>query len=142
MTVLTLISGGIALSTIAFLQHSSSPTPSQLSPALTPVTTSIPPGKSSPLPSPAGTTVTLDGELVCLPRQAGGQKALTLECAVGLRTAEGKHYALENINLYLMEGKVTTGQRVQVSGALHSYTEMRYDATGIIYVTSVNKLEN
>jgi hypothetical protein len=40
-----------------------------------------------------------------------------------------------------MEGEVTEGQRVQVSGVLRSYTDTRYDAIGIIYLTSVNKLE-
>jgi hypothetical protein len=93
------------------------------------------------LPTSADTTVTLDGKLVCLPHRAGGQKALALECAIGLRTTEGKHYALENINPYIIDGKVTIGQRVKVNGLLRSSTATQYDTIGIIHITSINRFD-
>jgi hypothetical protein len=95
---------------------------------------------SPPMPTLAGTTVMLDGELVCLPHRAGRQEALTLECAIGLRTAEKQHYALENINPYLIEGKVAMGQRVKVDGILRSSTNANYDIIGLIHITSLHKL--
>ena len=122
-----------------FLQHPSSPTHTE--PTATSVTMSITSVQSSPLPTIAGTAVTVAGELVCLPRRIGDEKGRTLECAMGLRTTAGKHYALENINPYIIEGKVTTGQRVQVNGLLRSDTDTKYDSVGIIHVTSVNKLD-
>lgn len=139
-SILFLIGGGIVASA-ALLQDPSSPTLTEPSPSATPVTTSIMPVKSSPLPTPADTTVALDGELVCLPHRAGGQKALTLECAIGLRTTEGKHYALENINPYIIDGKVTVGQRVKVNGVFRSGTATQYDSVGVIHITSITKLD-
>jgi hypothetical protein len=106
----------------------------------TAVTTSITSEDSSPLSTQADTAVTLVGELVCLPNRAGAQKPLTPICAIGLRTSEGEHYALENINPYIIEGKVTTGQRVKMTGLLRSGIDTGYDTVGIIHVTSVNKL--
>jgi hypothetical protein len=129
VSVLVLIGGGIvAHATVPY--HLSS----------TPVTTATTPVEAPPVPTPADPTVTFDGELVCLPQRTGSQE-LTLECAIGLRTTEGKHYGLENINPYLIEGRAAMGQWVKVAGRLHSDAETRYDASGTIYVTSVNKLE-
>ena len=82
--------------------------------------------------------VTVEGEVVCLPRLPGGQDAQTLECAVGLRTAEGQHYALENINPYLIGGKIAMGQHVKVSGRLRRERGTRYNTIGLIDVTSVH----
>jgi hypothetical protein len=82
--------------------------------------------------------VTVDGEVVCLPRLAGGQEAQTLECAIGLRTTAGQHYALENINPYLIDGKIAMGQHVKVSGRLRLERGTRYDTIGLINVTSVH----
>jgi hypothetical protein len=133
--------GGEIVASATLLQDPLSPTLTERFPSTMPVTTSIMPVKSSPLPISADTTVALDGELVCLPHRAGGQKALTLECAIGLRTTEGKHYALENINPYIIDGKVTVGQRVKVNGLFRSGTATQYDTVGIIHITSIDKLD-
>jgi hypothetical protein len=129
VSVVVLISGGIvAHATVPY--HLSA----------TPVRTAITPVGAPPVPTPADPKVTFDGELVCLPPRAGSQK-LTFECTIGLRTTEGKHYGLENINLHFMEGKVGIGQWVKVVGHLRSDAEARYDVSGAIYVTSVSKLD-
>jgi hypothetical protein len=91
-----------------------------------------------PGPTSADAAVTFDGVLVCLPQREGGQQALTLACAIGLHTADGKPYALENINPYLMAGKAAIGQHVKVSGWLRPNRDKSYDAIGTINVTSVN----
>jgi len=136
ISTVVLIGGGLVLST-AFLQRPAATPLRALSPSLMPVSSSTPPGAASPVPAPPGSTVTLDGELVCLPRRSGGRE-LTLECALGLRTTEGQHYALENINPYLTEGKVAMGQQVKVRGLLRSDTATAYATVGIIYVTAVS----
>jgi hypothetical protein len=79
------------------------------------VATAMAPVGSPPGSPSAGVAVTFDGVLVCLPQRDGRQEVLTLACAVGLRTTDGKLYALENINPYLMMGKTAMGQQVQVS---------------------------
>jgi hypothetical protein len=134
---LFIITGGMsAYGTV--MQPVSFPTDAELT--IIAVTTSITSEESSPLSTQTGTEVTLVGELVCLPNRTGDQKPLTPKCALGLRTPEGKHYALENINPYIIEGKVTTGQRVKMTGLLRSGIDAGYDTVGIIHVTSVNKL--
>ncbi len=140
ITVLFL-TGGRILAYATLLQPPSSPTLTEPSPSATPATTSVAPVQASALPTPADTAVRFDGELVCLPHRAGSQKALTLECAIGLRTTEGKHYALENINPYIIDGKVTVGQRVKVNGLLRSGVATPYDIIGIIHITSIGKLD-
>jgi hypothetical protein len=85
------------------------------------------------------TSVTLDGELVCLPHRAGRQEALTQACAVGLRTPAGRLYALGDINADLMQGNVAVGQPVQVSGHLRAEMDQRYEALGTIEVTAVRR---
>lgn len=139
IAALYLIDGGIVASAVFQL----SPFPPTLPvPSLAAaMTTSIIFVQSPTAPSPAGTTVTLDGELVCLPHRAGGQEALTLECAIGLRTNEGRHYALDHINPYIVRGKIAMGQHIRVTGRLRTDTETKYDATGTIDVTSVSKLD-
>jgi hypothetical protein len=138
---LILISGGI-VAYVTCLHYSLPLTLAEPPLSATPVTPPITSKESSPLPNPAGTAVTLDGELVCLPHRAGDRKELTLECAIGLHTAEGEHYALGNINPYLMERKVALGQRVKVKGLLRSDMETRFDIIGIIDVTAIDTLEN
>jgi hypothetical protein len=111
---------------------------SRIVPRPTPAATAMAPVDWPPGPTSADAAVTFDGVLVCLPRREGGQQALTLACAIGLRTADGKPYALENINPYLMAGKAAIGQDVEVSGWLRPNRDMRYEAIGTIDVTSVN----
>jgi hypothetical protein len=129
VSVISLIGGGI-------VAHATAP----YHLAATPVSTATMPVGAPPKPTPADPMVTFDGELVCLPPRAGSQQ-LTLECTIGLRTTEGKHYGLENIDLYFKEGKVGIGQRVKVMGQLRADAEGRYDINGAIYVTSVSKLD-
>jgi hypothetical protein len=121
----------------AFPQDSPTPMQPKPSQAATPATTLTTPVTSPLVPTSAATTVTVDGEIVCLPRIAGGQEAQTLECAIGLRTTAGQHYALENINPYMIDGKIAMGRHVKVSGRLRPEKGTRYDTIGLIDVTSV-----
>lgn len=89
---------------------------------------------------PARKTITMKGEIVCLsPRDKTGPQ--TLECAIGLRGIDGKYYGLKNLNQQdLIEGKITTGQQIQISGVLlsepSSAGEEKYDIVGAIEVES------
>jgi hypothetical protein len=126
VSVFILVGGGMVAHTM-FPHHTSAVT---VAPASAPA--GSPPGSPS-----AGVAVTLDGVLVCLPQRDGRQQELTLACAVGLRTTDGKLYALENINPYLMMGKAAMGQHVQVSGWSRPHTHPKFNAIGTIDITSV-----
>jgi hypothetical protein len=126
VSVSILVGGGMVAQPM-FPHHTSAVA---VGPAIAPV--GSPPGYPS-----AGVAVTLDGVLVCLPQRDGRQEELTLACAVGLRTTDGRLYAMENINPYLMMGKAAMGQHVEVNGWSRPSTDPRFDAIGTIDITSV-----
>lgn len=89
---------------------------------------------------------TLAGEVVCLPhRDTSGPQ--TMECAIGLRTDIGEHYALD-LNLLSQEHPpLETGKRFSAAGLitpiemLSSDHWQTYDVEGIFSVTdSVGEL--
>jgi hypothetical protein len=83
---------------------------------------------------------TLDGEVVCLPHKdtSGPQ---TLECAFGLKTDDGTHYALDagDVN----PPPYTTGQRIRANGlvtpieAISSDHWQKYDIKGIFSIKGI-----
>lgn len=84
-------------------------------PAIAPESTPEMQVSAAPI-QPTGTVsydTSLEGEVVCLPHKdtSGPQ---TLECAIGLKTAEGTHYALDagDVN----PPPYTTGQRIRANG--------------------------
>lgn len=102
-------------------------------------------------PSPASQEIvtepiTVNGEIVCLPKTGGG--AQTLECAIGLRTTNGQHYGLKNLFKVDPEYKYsTTGLRVEVYGALSSEKMKgpdgnKYDVVGTIDVASIKEVSH
>ena len=82
---------------------------------------------------------TLSGEVVCLPHVGDGPH--TMECAYGLKTDAGEHYALD-LNLMSQEHRpLETGERISANGLitpvemLSSDHWRTYDIEGIFSVT-------
>lgn len=73
-------------------------------------------------------TVTVEGLAVCLPHKdtTGPQ---TMECAVGLKANNGKHYGVKNKDI---TGSVGTDKTIKVTGALEAAGDSKYDIVGTI----------
>lgn len=89
---------------------------------------------------------TLTGEVVCLPH-ADTEGPQTMECAYGLRTDTGEHYALDLSVMSQENPPLETGQRISANGLitpvemLSSDHWQKYDIEGIFSVTdSVQQL--
>lgn len=82
---------------------------------------------------------TLSGEVVCLPHAGDGPH--TMECAYGLKTDAGEHYALDLTLLSQQHAPLETGERISANGTvtpvemLSSDQWQRYDIEGIFSVT-------
>jgi len=105
------------------------------------------PGGNTPS-SVAAYRATLSGEYLCLPHTvtSGPQ---TLECALGLKTDDGKYYALDFNLSSQMPPPFATGDRLEASGVvtpvamLNTDNWQKYPIVGIFSVTdSVRKLNN
>jgi hypothetical protein len=91
---------------------------------------------------------TLKGTWVCLPHQVTGGME-TMECAYGIKTDDGKHYALDMSVVTLPNDLVASIQindRVGVSGLVTPIEQIsnntqwsKYDVRGIIKVSSLEK---
>lgn len=108
------------------------------------ISTSPPPNQSSPVsPSvvtpiaPTGTKVSLSGEFVCLPvKDTGGPQ--TLECAMGLKAADGKFYALrDSTSDYSLISKAKTSDQVDITGVLEASVSSKYDIVGTVVLDSL-----
>jgi hypothetical protein len=76
--------------------------------------------------TPKGAKVTVVGTISCLPHRNKGDMQ-TLECAIGLKTDDGKYYNLTN-NQY-----PDANGRVEVTGYLNSADEgSTYESAGVI----------
>ena len=83
---------------------------------------------------PKKETVTLEGEIVCLPHK-NSDGPTTLECAAGLKTAENKHYGLStNDPASPLTTAAGTQKKASVTGALEPAGDTQYDIQGIIVV--------
>lgn len=60
---------------------------------------------------------TLSGEVVCLPKVDTGGPT-TLECAIGLRTDAGEHYALDLAVMSQEQPGLNTGERISANGLI------------------------
>ena len=104
---------------------------------------------STPTPTPGVPTagpITVNGEITCLPKKGTGPQ--TMECAIGLRGLDGRHYGLKNLFKLDPEYKFSAaGLRVEVSGSFNP-EEMQgpdgntYDVVGIIDVTSIREVKD
>jgi hypothetical protein len=87
---------------------------------------------SSTAPKP----LTVRGNLTCLPhKNVQPGQPVTLECAIGLKTADGRHYGLRELSPRDTNTDFT--KQVQVSGNVVPPTaDERYDIIGTITVES------
>lgn len=92
---------------------------------------------------PPSVPITISGEITCLPKI--GRGAQTLECAMGLKGADGRYYGLKNFLKHDPEYKFSvSGLQVEVSG-IFSLEEIKgpdgnkYDVVGVIDVTSIKE---
>lgn len=81
--------------------------------------------------------VSVKGVLVCLPhKNSGGEQ--TLECAFGLKSNEGKHYALSDPGWkFLINTPMNT--QVTVDGILTRKDDTKYDSVGVIEIINLTK---
>ena len=101
-------------------------------------------GEQGSSPTPTSGPIVVSGEMTCLPKV--GQGAQTLECAMGLKGTDGRHYGLKNLFKLDPGYKFSVGGlRVEVSGTF-SPEEMKgpdgnkYDVVGVIDVTSIKEI--
>ena len=92
---------------------------------------------------PPSGPITISGEITCLLKTGQEQ---TLECAMGLKGTDGRHYGLKNLFKLDPEYKFSVGGlRVEVSGTF-SPEEIKgpdgnkYDVVGVIDVTSIKEI--
>lgn len=95
--------------------------------------------------TPVVSKVTMTGEIACLPKKGPGPH--TMECAIGLKGADGRYYALKNLFEHDPEHKLSGGgARVEVSGSILGPEEMEgpaasmYDIAGVIVITAIRVL--
>jgi len=82
-------------------------------------------------------SVEIKGEIVCLPHK-DTSGPITLECAYGIRSADGKHYALKDTDPeYNNIASLPTGEVAVITGKLIEEYESKYDIVGIIEIESV-----
>lgn len=96
-----------------------------------------------PIPGP----VTISGEITCLPKK--GPRAQTMDCAIGLKGLDNRHYGLKNLFQHDPEHKFSVdGLQVEVSGTFVPGEikdldgNIIYDVIGIIDITSIKKLRD
>jgi membrane-bound inhibitor of C-type lysozyme len=80
------------------------------------------------------------GKVACLPnKDTGGPQ--TLECALGLQTADGNYYELSNLTeAGVMPGQIDVGMDIIVTGMLSvPDASFKYDITGNMSVQSLKK---
>lgn len=99
-------------------------------------------GLPRPVASPSIPTgsQTIDGQLACLPKLGTGPQ--TMECAIGLRANDGRHYALRQASAE-SSAKLwgfPMGTNVRVTGTVTApSTNEVYDIVGIIDTTNIAK---
>lgn len=74
--------------------------------------------------------VTITGEVVCLPHK-NTKDGITLECAYGIKDAQGTYYGLRDTSTEEIP-PVNMGETVTVQGLLIPNPESQYDIAGVI----------
>ena len=91
-------------------------------------------GKPTAQPSAQPEQVSVSGTLACLPHKntSGPQ---TTECAIGLRTDDGRYYGLQELST--KDSQTSFNTRVYVSGVSQPPTaDTKYDVVGTIKVST------
>ena len=83
--------------------------------------------------------VTISGTIACLPKTGTGNQ--TMECAIGLKGTDSKHYSLKNLSKHDPDSKFSvTGLSVKVTGTLETdEPKSLYDIAGTIDVISIKE---
>lgn len=85
---------------------------------------------------PKKETVSLEGEIVCLPHK-NTEGPQTLECAAGLKTDKGEHYGLSSKDSASpLTATAGSKKRALVNGVLEPASDSIYDIKGIVVVES------
>jgi hypothetical protein len=86
--------------------------------------------------SPKNGEQTIEGEIICLPHKdtSGPQ---TLECAYGVKLADGTHYGLRDSGTaYENVSGLPTGKKARLTGTLKLESSDRYQSVGTFTVTN------
>lgn len=80
--------------------------------------------------------VSLRGSSICLPhRNHGTDEPQTMECALGVKTEDGKYYALKGDTVAI--SKLQHGKIVTIRGTLHTETDTKYQSEGVLTVLEI-----
>lgn len=99
------------------------------------------PAPSSGDTTPIGMETTIEGEIVCLPhKDTDGPQ--TLECAYGIKLANGTYYGLHDSNdNYENISGLPTGKNARLTGTLKLGSSDRYQSIGTFTVVAAETLE-
>lgn len=101
----------------------------------------IPLRQSSQVPPLRSKDISTTGTIVCLPVKEGGAK--TEECAIGLAADDGTFYELTGLDqAEIVDGTISVGKVVEISGALTQENQSDYDTGGTITVDTLITLED
>ncbi|HSW81174.1 MAG TPA: hypothetical protein VLG40_02140 [Candidatus Saccharimonas sp.] len=89
--------------------------------------------RNSPNGQTPATSITLSGNLACLPFNTNPGTAHTDECAIGFKTDDGRYYSLQQ--LPQTDAMTLFTKHVTVSGTVVPPTDDRYTIRGTITVT-------
>lgn len=103
-----------------------------------PAKCAMPDGRTFTQTTNEGTVASLEGVTVCLPHK-NMDAPHTMECAMGLKTDDGKYYGL-GTDPYDASLSVVN-RRVRVSGTLRSVTDSKYQNQETITVTKYEFLD-
>ncbi len=81
----------------------------------------------------SGQSAEYEGRIICLAHK-DAEGPHTLECAIGLRTTDGKSYALRDADSKLVSA-AGSDKTVRVTGTLESQPSDKYQSEGTIKVT-------
>jgi hypothetical protein len=98
---------------------------------------STPDGRS--FTNTTGESSTYTGTIVCLPHK-DNSGPITLECAYGLQTTDGKYHALRSLVESTLIFSVDTGRQARVTGTVVSTPDSNYDIVDTIEVESIVEL--
>jgi hypothetical protein len=88
-----------------------------------------------------GERVTIEGTSICL-EHAVKSDVQTMECASGLRTADGTDYALrDTTDDYSLIMKISSSKKSKIWGVYRTSADSKYSQRGTIEVTSVEILQ-
>lgn len=85
-------------------------------------------------------STTVEGTSVCLPhKNSSGPQ--TLECAVGIKAADGKYYGISGDKDHELSGVAGSDQKVKVTGIIEAINDSPYDITQLIAVKDIELLD-